>query len=256
MHKDIEGVMDIKNSWLFKKPIAHRGLHNSELPENSLGAIENAAISGYPIEIDIRITDDGEIVVFHDDKLTRMTNQDGYVCNYNAQTLKEFFLLKADGKRSDYTIPTFEDVLSTVNGKVPLLIELKNSAAIGAFENKVITMLHSYKGEYAVQSFNPYSLEYFKDNAPEVLRGQLSCFFCKNELSGFFKRRILKKLKLNKISKPDFVSYRFSDLPNKYVTKCNLPVLAWTIKSNADYEAAKQYCDNIIFEKYTPDEVE
>jgi len=244
--------MDIKNSWLCTRPVAHRGLHNSELPENSLGAFEHAIKEGYPIEIDLRVTDDGEIVVFHDDKLTRMTNQDGYVCNYDAATLKGTHLLKSDGKRSDYTIPTFEEVLTTVNGQVPLLIEVKNSSKAGAFESKIINMLHAYNGEYAVQSFNPYSLEYFKENAEEILRGQLSCYFCKNELSGFFRRNLLKKLKLNKVSKPDFVAYRFSDLPNKFVTKCNLPVLAWVVKSNADYESVKPHCDNIIFEKFVP----
>ncbi len=245
--------MDIKNTWICTKPITHRGLHNSELPENSMGAFENAIEAGYPIELDLRITDDGEIVVFHDDKLTRMTNKDGYVCNHSAADLKEIHLLKPDGKRSDFTIPTFEQVLTAVNGKVPLLIEIKNSAKVGYLENKLINMLHSYKGDFAVQSFNPYCLEYFRENAEEFIRGQLSCFFAKSELSGALKRSILKKLKLNKVSKPDFVSYRFNDLPNKYVTKTSLPVLAWIIRSNADLESVKPYCDNIIFEKFTPE---
>ena len=244
--------MNIKYSWLCKRPIAHRALHNVELPENSLGAIENAIKKNYPIEIDLRMTDDGDVVVFHDEKLSRMTNKDGYVCNYNLSSLKETYLLKPNGKSSEFTIPTFEEVLTLVNGQVPLLIEIKNSAKVGPLESKVIDMLHSYEGEFAVQSFNPYSLEYFKKNAEEILRGQLSCFFCKSDLKGAIKRRALKKLKLNKISKPDFIAYRFSDLPNKYVTKSELPVLAWTIRSNADLESVKEYCDNIIFEKFIP----
>lgn len=244
--------MEIKNSWLFKNPITHRGLHTFEFPENSLIAFENSINNGYPIELDVRIIDDGTIVVFHDEKLIRVTKQDGYVTKLKKSDLADIFLLSGDGKNTDQNIPTFREVLDCVAGKVPLLIEIKNNGKVGPLESKVIEELRTYNGEFAIQSFNPFSLEYFKNNAPHILRGQLSCAFAKNEMKGAHKRNILKKLKLNKIARPDFVSYRFSDLPNKYVTKSQLPVLAWTIQNNADMEKIIPFCNNIIFENFIP----
>lgn len=239
--------MDIKKTWLFEKPIAHRGLHNDEIPENSLAAYENAIAHGYPIELDVRIIDDGNVIVFHDDKLSRMTKSDGYAGNLKTEDLDEIRLLKSDER-----IPTFEQTLSCVNGRVPMLIEIKNTSKVGDLEGKVIDMLKSYVGDYAVQSFNPYSMGYFKDNAPHILRGQLSTFFHKGDIS-LIKRFVLKRLKMNHVSCPDFISYNFKNLPNKYVTRTQLPVLAWTVRSNAEMETALKSCDNIIFEKFIPE---
>ena len=238
--------MDIKKSWLFSRPIAHRGLHDTEVPENSLLAFEKAINEGFPIEIDVRPIDDGTVVVFHDERLTRMTDRDGYVCNLTDADLKEIRL-----KNSDQKIPTFAEVLEFVNGRAPLLIEIKNESKVGTLERNTLELLNSYKGEFAVQAFNPYSLEIFKKNAPQIQRGQLSCFFEKADLS-LIKRAVLKRLKLNKVSSPDFISYAGKDLPNKYVTKTKLPVLAWTARSNADMEKFLPYCDNIIFENFIP----
>lgn len=164
--------MDIKKSWLFSRPIAHRGLHDTEVPENSLLAFEKAIDEGFPIEIDVRPIDDGTVVVFHDERLTRMTDRDGYVCNLTDADLKEIRL-----KNSDQKIPTFAEVLEFVNGRAPLLIEIKNESKVGTLERNTLELLNSYKGEFAVQAFNPYSLEFFKKNAPQIQRGQLSCFF-------------------------------------------------------------------------------
>ena len=238
--------MDIKNSWLCSTPIAHRGLHSATVPENSILAYELAINAGYAIELDVRPIDDGTVVVFHDNTLKRMTDRDGYVCNLSRADLEEITLANSDQK-----IPTFKQVLDFVDGKVPILIEIKNEGTIGGLEKSVLELLSSYKGEYAVQSFNPYSMEYFKKNAPHILRGQLASWFRKEELS-FIKRTVLKRLWLNKVSSPDFISYRGSDLPNKYVTKTKLPTLAWTIRSNAEMEKVLPYCNNIIFENFTP----
>ena len=238
--------MDIKKSWLFSRPIAHRGLHGTDVPENSLLAYEKAIDEGFPIEIDVRPIDDGTVIVFHDERLTRMTDRDGYVCNLTHEDLKEIKL-----KNSDQKIPTFAEVLEFVNGRTPLLIEIKNESKVGTLERNTLDLLNSYKGEFAVQAFNPYSLEFFKKNAPQIQRGQLSCFFEKADLS-LIKKAVLKRLKLNKISSPDFISYAGKDLPNKYVTKTKLPVLAWTARSNADMEKFLPYCDNIIFENFIP----
>lgn len=239
--------MDIKKSWLCNMPISHRGLHNSVCPENSLLAFEQSIKNNFAIELDVRIIDDENIIVFHDDKLSRMTNSDGYACNLVTSGLKDLKLNKTDA-----VIPTFAETLEFVNGKVPLLIEIKNEAKIGILESKVAEMLSQYNGEFAVQSFNPYSMGFFKENAPHILRGQLASYF-KGQKLAKLKKFFLKRLKLNNISCPDFISYDADNLPNKYVTKTNLPILAWTIRSNAQMEKLLNYCDNIIFEKFIPE---
>lgn len=244
----------MKGQWLLEKPIAHRGLHNDILPENSIGAFKNAIEKGYPIEFDVRLTDDETVVVFHDDALGRMTGKDGYVSKIQASSLYEYKLLNGEKKPTEYCIPTLEEVLKLVDGKVPLLIELKNAGSAGALEKKTAAILASYNGLYAVQSFNPFSIEYFKTNMPDVPRGILSCFFTRKMLKGAIKRNLLKKLKLNKVASPDFISYAAENLPNRYVTKAKLPVLAWTVRSNEKVSQLGSACDNIIFEKFIPDE--
>lgn len=244
--------MDIIKTWLFTRPIAHRGLHSAEYPENSIGAFKNAIEKGYPIELDVRLIDDGTVVVFHDEKLSQMTKKDGYISNISASDLKDIHLLDSSGQPSEWVIPTLEQVFELVGGSVPLLIETKNQATCGTLEEKVIDMIKGYRGEVAVQSFSPYSLECFKKHMFEIPRGQLSANFEKKELSGFIKRSLLRRLKLNHISVPDFISYRFTDLPNKWVTKTKLPVLAWTVKSPQDAEKMAPHCNNFIFENFLP----
>ncbi|GHV04126.1 glycerophosphoryl diester phosphodiesterase [Clostridia bacterium] len=238
--------MNIENSWLVKKPIAHRGLHDDVHPENSLGAFDNAAKHGYPIELDVHLLDDGTLAVFHDESLCRMTGRDGYITNLKAADLKEIRLGKSDEK-----IPTFAETLEAVAGRTPILIEIKNDGKIGGLEGVLLGLLKTYKGEVAVQSFNPYSVEYFKKNAPDVPRGQLSCFF-KGEHLARYKKYMLKRLMLFKTARPDFIAYKFDELPNRWVTRRRVPVLAWTLRSNADLEQVKEHCDNFIFEGFIP----
>lgn len=233
-------------NFLLDNYIAHRGLHDKENPENTLGAFEKAIEKGYAIELDVQLLKDGTVVVVHDNKLSRLCGEDRYVSNLTFNEIKNMKVLS-----SNFSIPSFEEVLKLVDGKVPLLIEIKNPLKIGELEKKTWELLKDYNGEYAVQSFNPYSLAWFKDNAPNVLRGQLSSFF-KGENLSFIKKTLLKKLKLNKVSCPNFISYNAENLPNKYVTKCDLPVLAWTVRNQEQYINVIKYCDNIIFENFEP----
>ena len=115
----------------------------------------------------------------------------------------------------------------------------------------MLKMLKAYNGEFAVQSFNPYSLEYFRKHEPDILRGQLS--MANPGGLSYFKRKALGHLKIDRISAPHFISYHFADLPNKYVSQKELPVFAWTVRSNTDYEKVRNCCDNIIFEGFTPE---
>lgn len=233
-------------NFLIDKYIAHRGFHNTENPENTLGAFQRAIDNNYAIELDVQLLKDGTVVVVHDNKLSRLCGEDKYVSNCDYEEIKNLKVLN-----SSFTIPTFKEVLDLVDGKTPLLIEIKNTLKVGELESKTFELLKNYNGEYAIQSFNPYSLAWFKDNAPNVLRGQLSSFF-KGENLSFIKKLLLKKLKLNKISNPNFISYNAENLPNKYCKRCKLPVLAWTVRSQEQYLDVIKYCDNIIFENFVP----
>ena len=240
--------MDIFNSWLVETPIAHRGLHDKDHPENSLSAFGKAIDEGYPIELDVQMIADGTVVVFHDESLSRLTDNDGYIKFLNKSDLDILFL-----KDSKEKIPTLEEVLEFVDGKVPLLIEIKNQGKVGELEKKVIDLLKNYKGEFAVQSFNPYVLEYFSKHAPEIKRGQLAGFF-KGEKLAYFKKFALKRMLLNKkISKPDFISYEAKRVPNRFIRKYKkLPLLVWTVTSQSEYLKVVKYCDNVIFEGFEP----
>lgn len=153
----------------FGKYIAHRGLHSELVPENSLTAFRLAVEKCLSIELDVRLTKDCRIVVFHDNDLMRMCGIEGKVFDYTYEQLSAFKL-----KNSDEKIPLLSEVLKIVDGKVPLLIELKGGAPFGELESRVDHMMKKYKGEFAVQSFNPFSVMWFRFHSPKVTRGQLS----------------------------------------------------------------------------------
>ncbi len=240
--------MEIFNSWLVKDYIAHRGLHDDANPENSLGAFAKAIEEGYAIELDVQQIADGTVVVFHDSTLSRVTGKDGYVKNLLKSELCDYKLLN-----SNFCIPTLEEVLSLIDGQVPLLIEIKNEGKVGELEKATLNILKKYNGEYAIQSFNPYSLEWFKINAPKVWRGQLSSYF-KGENLSFIKKFVLKRMLLNKkVSCPNFISYNAQNLPNRHVKIYKkLPLLAWCVRSQTEYMKVVKHCDNIIFENFEP----
>lgn len=247
--------MEIFNSWIVNKYIAHRGLHDDKCPENSMGAFEQAIENDYAIELDVHKIEDGTIVVFHDETLKRITGEDGYITQIKtADDLKKYKLLG-----SNYSIPTLKEVLDFVDGRVPILIEIKDERTTSYTPTNPLTielynLLKNYKGEYAVQSFNPFILQWFKINAPEVIRGQLSSYFSKKSGLKFFTRLALKRMWLNKkVSEPHFISYNYKNLPNRFVKKFkNLPLLAWVIPSQQEYMKVAPHCDNIIFESFLP----
>lgn len=240
--------MDLFNTWLVKKFIAHRGIHNESAPENSIGAFQNAIDKNCPFELDVQLISDGTVVVFHDKKLQRLTGKDGYTKKLKKEDLKNYKLLG-----TNFSIPTLEEVLNLVNGKVPILIEIKNDGIVGSLENKILDILKNYKGEFAIQSFNPFVLQCFKNNAPEIIRGQLSSRF-KNESLNFLKKFFLRRMYFNKkISEPHFVAYEAKALPNRFAKKNkNIPLLAWTVKGQEEYKKVALYCDNIIYEDFEP----
>lgn len=240
---------DIFKTWLVETPIAHCGLHGKGVPENSLAAISKAIEKGYACEIDVHLLADNTVAVFHDESLARMTGNDGYLKYLSREDLKALKL-----KDSKETIPTLNEVLELVAGRIPLLIEIKNPHKVGKLEQAVIDILKKYKGEYAIQSFNPFSLAYFKEHAPNMLRGQLAGLFKKEKMS-WLRKFALKRMLLNKkFSQPHFIAYEACGIPNRFIRAYkDLPLLAWTVTSKEEYMRVVKYCDNVIFEGFEPE---
>ncbi len=231
-----------KDFWLFNIPIAHRGLWGNGVNENSISAYKKAIDKGYPIEIDIYPTLDGEIVCFHDNTLDRMTGEKGFIEN---KTLSEIKALNLLGSKD--TIPTFEEVLSLCENKTPLLIEIKPHKRKDLIE-KVVKRLKSYKGEFAIQSFNPLYINKVKKLAPEFIRGVLGTEL-KVPNTTVKERFAMRTLFLNFLIKPDFISYSYSGFPLK---QKKLPTLAWTVTNQEIADSLIGKADNIIFENFIP----
>jgi glycerophosphoryl diester phosphodiesterase len=234
--------------WYLNRPIAHRGSHRgTEIPENSMRAFEESIRLNHPIELDIFKLVDQSIAVFHDETLKRVTGVDGKISDQSSSDLKR---LKLFG--TDQTIPLLDDVLNLVQGKVPILIEIKEQPIAGQIEPILWQKLSNYSGDYAIQSFNPNTLAWFKKNAPTVTRGQLSGNF-KGENLEWYKKLILSNLLLNPLSQPHFVAYDLKALPNVPTAIARnlfkVPIIAWTIRTQADREKAAQCADNIIFDE-------
>ncbi len=224
---------------LLQQPFAHRGVHNV-YPENSMPAFEQALNLHLGIELDIHLSSDGKLVVFHDDNLRRMTGVNEYIKLLPYTQIREYKL-----NNTQYGIPLLSDVLALVNGKVPLLIEIKTNNNMKKLVPALKQLLDNYQGDVFIQSFDPFALRRCYKLMPNILRGQLSSFF-KNDKLKFYKKIPIKKLWLNKFAHIDFVSYNIKNLPNKYTAKLNIPLLAWTIKTQEDYDTAKKYANNMI----------
>lgn len=243
--------MDIQ--FLTQTPIAHRGLHDGEIPENSIRAFEAAAKAGYPIETDVRLSKDGVLYVFHDDDLRRMTGTDRKFIDCTSEELSAFRLNGTD------PIPLFSEFLKTVAGRVPLLIEIKNVPEADAkkFIGQISDELEGYRGVYAVQSFQPLYVSAFKRLRHEIPCGLLAMAnSCKKDFgnSPFWRLKayVVKHMSLNFRIKPDFISYHFADYPTPETDKFHGPKLGWTVRSEQDEAYARKYADNIIFEGYLP----
>lgn len=233
---------------------AHRGLHDnaSDAPENSLAAFKKAVEAGYGIEMDVQLTRDKIPVVFHDFTLERICGREGKVSDYTWQELKEFKLCD-----SEETIPGFGEVLKTVNGRVPLIVELKVEWLDHSVCPIADELLREYKGLYCIESFNPLALIWYRRHHGDVVRGQLADGFIK---SGEFKGILyvlLQNLMLNWITKPDFVAYnhKYADIPARKLCKglYKNMAAAWTIKSQEELEKARNKFDIFIFDSFIPE---
>lgn len=235
------------------KNIAHRGLHSTshEVPENSLAAFRDAVKAGYGIELDLQLSKDKKLVVFHDDNLKRVCGVDKRVDELTYEELKKLSLLN-----SNEYIPLFSEVLHLVNGCVPLVVELKNGRNNRLLCEITYKMLKDYKGDYCIESFQPMIIAWFRKNAKEVLRGQLSAQI--GEFKGELKPHeafVLSNLLTNVIARPQFVAYHKGRRPF-LVSLCyalGAMRVVWTVRKNEDIKNIESKNDTIIFEFYTPD---
>ena len=230
---------------------AHRGLFGNGAPENSLLAFSRAVDGAYAIELDVRLSRDGTLVVFHDDDLLRMTGAEGLVKDKTLSELSELRLNDTDEK-----IPTLDEVLSVVMGKVPLLVEIKEAQGSLDVTRKLVKRLKKYDGAYVIESFNPIALKEVRRLMPEAVVGILSEHFTKTPE---FKKPLyyfLQSMLTNVLSRPDFLAYNHKHstfFPFWLARLFGASAFAYTVKSaEDDAKALKKSFDTVIFEGYTP----
>jgi len=243
--------MNWEDDWYLKHPIAHRGLHQGEnIPENSLSSFRACIEKSLPIELDVHIMHDGTALVFHDDTFERMTgyHRDIYLSEY--KDVVELKLLKSEEK-----IPTLEEVLKLVDGEVPLVIELKCLKHDGRLEHSVYNLLREYHGIYCVQSFNPFTLLWFKRFAPQVPRGLLAGSYDDAAIS-FWQKLVLKSLVFAFMIRPHYIGFEWNKLwyPSVFFFKTimRIPFIAWVVTNKSQQQFLKGKTANIIFENFDP----
>ncbi len=233
---------------------AHRGLHDNEgeAPENSLKAFSLAVEHGFGMELDVQLTKDHIPVVIHDYNLKRCSKVDYRISELTYEEIKKFQLF-----HSAERIPTLKEVLELVDGKVPLIIELKIPGKAGKLCNAVSEVLKDYKGVYCIESFNPFGLIWYRFHQPKVVRGQLSTDFIREKMKGnVIQYFILKHLLVNFITKPDFIAYDYIYRTGLSYTICRklyrVKTVAWTIQSQKVYDENKKYYELCIFDSFMP----
>ncbi len=241
--------------WLTARPIAHRALHGGALVENTLGAAAAAVAANYGIETDLQLSADGEVIVFHDDTLDRLTAASGPV---NARTSIE--LKKIAFKDSGERIPTLGELLTLVAGRTPLVLELK-SAWDGdeKLAARVAAELTSYAGPVAAMSFDPRMVEALRKHAPGLPRGIVAERYYRAEDWG--KMPWPRKFALGNLlhffsTRPHFVAYRVQDLPALAPLLARhalgMPLLTWTVRTEAERRRARFWASQMIFEGFRP----
>ena len=245
------------------RPIAHRGLHDRKagVIENSLSAIRAAAAAGYGIEIDLQCSADGEAICFHDDDLQRLTGEPGAVREWRADALTA---LKLKGGEGDL-VPSFAQALEAA-GAAPLLVEIKRQGSevgAGKLEFRAASLIADHLaaggGPVAVMSFDPKSVAWYHQHAPEIPRGIVSMDWDRDDEGGEFDpetRRALTDMATFEGSEADFFSYRWKDLPTprtRMLRAAGFPGLCWTTRSAEEDATARRHADNVTFEGYVPE---
>ena len=245
-------VNDRADMDMLRANYAHRGLWGAGVPENSLAAFSRAAQSGFGIELDIQLSRDKQIMVFHDKDLKRMCGVDKKPSDLTCRELKSLSL-----GGTDQTIPTLSEVLYLIDGSVPLLIELKSNAGDTEICKRLAAMLDKYQGAFCVESFDPTLMAWFKKYRQRYARGQLvtkmkKCDNIKDTLGSF----CLSHLMGNVISRPDFIAVDGRLQGSLMIRACHklfkAPIFVWTVRTQRDMQRCTNDGYNFIFEKIRP----
>lgn len=238
--------------WL-RGHFAHRGLYRKDqsTPENSLAAFARSLNYGFGIELDVQISADGKVYVFHDDDLQRMTGVQGLLEHKTSLELDELRLQKTEEK-----IPLLSEVLDLVSGKVPLLVELKTTKRKEECVKAVVEVMKGYNGHYAYCSFDPLLLMYLKIFAKGILRGlNMEYAMDKKELK-WLTRVALQYGLLNDMGRPDYLSVNYMQVPFVYRLWHAFGAygMKWAVPSQESEDSLRGSCETIIFEQYLPRE--
>ena len=252
----------IQHKWLYQSKIAHRGYYNNEkaIMENSKTAFQIAIEKGFNIEMDVSLTKDNQLIVYHDDDFNRLFHVNKKVSDL---TLSEIQELKYEN--TEDRILSFPDFLEIISGKTGLLIELKSQSKERDIVlcQKVLEALKDYQGNYALQSFNPFIVRYLKKNCPMIPRGQLYTKFNLKEERKITKGQGFKGIVLlvgkffynhklaNCIGRPLFINHDFQKL-DFFARLCHhfMPLIVYVINDVHYYDYCQKNlkADNIIFE--------
>lgn len=230
-------------AFLATQPFAHRGLHGHGRIENSRAAFQAAVEAGHGIECDVQASRDGEVFVFHDYALDRLTDAFGAVADRPARELQAIAL-----SGTAETLPRLDEMLALIAGRVPLLIEVKTKTRkVASFCLAIRHALDTYSGPVAVMSFNPEVSRWFALHAPRIVRGLVITEENKRGLRG----RIERHMSLWR-GRPDFLAYDIRDLPSQFASaqrKRGIKLLTWTVRTPAQQETALRHADQIIHER-------
>jgi glycerophosphoryl diester phosphodiesterase len=246
-------------NWLTARPIAHRGWHGDGRIENSLSAARAAVAAGFAIECDVQRSADGEAIVFHDDSLERLTQAQGRIADYSATRLAALRL----GRSAD-PIPTLTQLLELIAGRVPLICEIKSG-----FEGdmrlaaRAAEIVAGYDGPLAFKSFDPDVVGFLRESGsarPLGLVAEASYddpYFA--ALSSKQKRDCAAFLHVAR-TRPDFLSWRVDDLPHAapslFRALGGKPVMAWTVRTSAQWALVREFADQAVFEGRPPENPE
>ena len=232
----------------YGRSFAHRGLHSEDktVPENSLEAFRLAASVGYGVELDVQLTKDGQVVVFHDDTLDRIC---GVHARVDEKSFNELKPLRLCG--TEQHIPLLTEALAVIRGKGPLIVELKNGRRNRELCEKTYAILSDYEGQVCIESFNPMIVRWFRRHARDLVRGQLAT--TRRDYGEDVSKPtafLLSRCLFNFLSRPQFIAYRvgFRPLPVRVSEALGAMRFGWTVRS----ERHERHRDAVIFEFYRP----
>lgn len=229
---------------LLTSPIAHRGLFNTNSPENSLDAFQNAIDAGFAVEMDIWFSKDNQPVVIHDEEIIDNNN---IIRTVGELTLYE---IQAISSKNGVQIPSLTDALKLIDGAVPVIIDIKDYFLSDDKCECLYRVIENYNGLFAIQSFSPFPLQWFKINHPDIIRGQLYGDWGKNPLRLIY---TLRNNVFNYYSEPNYLGYdrNADDIVSwKQAKELSIPLVGWVFKVDELQQSSRNgYFDAFIVEE-------